>query len=77
MQAAVKVDEISLPNAIDENNELNRKGATEIEDKAKKHKIINFFHDVVTSAHFNFFIYCLILGNTITLALYRYDQSKE
>ena len=77
MQAAVKVDEISLPNAIDENNEFNCKGATDIEDKAKKHKIINFFHQVVISAHFNFFIYCLIMGNTITLALYRYVQSEE
>lgn len=74
MQAALNIDENQQ---IDANNESNKKGATEIEEKAKNNKIINFFHDVVTSAHFNFFIYCLILGNTITLALYRYDQSKE
>ena len=72
MQAALNIDE-TQPIAI----EFNPKRAIEIEEKVKKHKIINFFHDVVTSAHFNFFIYCLILGNTITLALYRYDQSEE
>ena len=32
---------------------------------------------IVISVTFNFLIYCLILTNTITLALYRYDQSKE
>jgi len=26
---------------------------------------------------FNFLIYCFILANTITLALYRYDQSEQ
>ena len=33
------------------------------------------FYDIVTSVMFNFGIYFLILGNTVTLALYRYDQS--
>ena len=32
-------------------------------------------HDVVTSAAFNFFIFLLIIGNTITLAVYTYDMS--
>ena len=30
---------------------------------------------MVTSVSFNFFIFCLILLNTITLAIYTYDQS--
>ena len=29
----------------------------------------------VTSVSFNFFIFVLILGNTVTLATYTYDQS--
>jgi hypothetical protein len=29
----------------------------------------------VISVSFNFLIYCLIIGNTVTLALYRFDQS--
>jgi len=29
----------------------------------------------VISVTFNFLIYCLIIGNTVTLALYRFDQS--
>ena len=34
-------------------------------------------HDIVTSVTFNFTIFLLILGNTITLAAYTYDQSDE
>ena len=30
----------------------------------------------MTSVTFNFVIYCLILGNALTLSLYRYDQSE-
>lgn len=30
---------------------------------------------MVTSVAFNFVIYCIIFANTITLALYRHDQS--
>ena len=70
MQAALNIDE---SHQIVVNNQVNQKGTNEIEEKAKKNKIINFFHELVTSAHFNFFIYCLIMCNTITLALYRYD----
>lgn len=33
------------------------------------------FYELVTSVSFNFFIFLLIIGNTFTLALYRYDQS--
>ena len=31
--------------------------------------------DLVTSVSFNFFIFLLIIGNTMTLAVYSYDQS--
>ena len=31
---------------------------------------------IVVSVSFNFFIFCLILANTITLAAYTYDQSE-
>ena len=49
----------------------------EITDRADKNKCYGFFYNIVTSVTFNFLIYCLILANTITLALYRYDQSRE
>ena len=32
-------------------------------------------HDLVISASFNFFIFLLIIGNTITLAEFTYDMS--
>ena len=38
-------------------------------------KVRQVFYDIVTNVMFNFGIYFLILGNTVTLALYRYDQS--
>ena len=31
---------------------------------------------MVTSVTFNFLMYCIILANTMTLALYRFDQSE-
>ena len=31
----------------------------------------------MTSVTFNFLIYCFIVANTVTLALYRYDQSER
>ena len=34
-------------------------------------------HQFVTSVSFNFFIFVLILGNTVTLAAYTYDQSDR
>lgn len=40
-----------------------------------KNGCIKVIHDFVTSVSFNFFIFILILGNTITLAAYSYDQS--
>ena len=33
------------------------------------------FYVMVTSVPFNFFIFLLILGNTVTLSWYTYDQS--
>ena len=32
-------------------------------------------YSIVTSVSFNFFIFMLIIGNTVTLAAYTYDQS--
>ena len=29
------------------------------------------------SVLFNFLVFCLIIANTVTLALYRFDNSKE
>ena len=41
-----------------------------------KSKLYGFFYALVTSVTFNFLIYCIILANTITLALFRFDQSE-
>ena len=46
-------------------------------ERADKNILFGFFYNIVISVTFNFMIYCLILANTITLALYRYDQSEE
>ena len=48
-----------------------------VEDRAKRNCVYSFFFAVVTSVTFNFLIYCFILANTITLALYRFDQSDK
>ena len=47
------------------------------ETRAEKNAVYGFFYALVTSVTFNFLIYCFILANTITLALYRFDQSEE
>ena len=46
------------------------------ESRAKRNGCYNFFYKIVISVTFNFMIYCFILANTITLALYRFDQSE-
>ena len=43
------------------------------ENRAKRNGCYNFFYQIVISVTFNFLIYCFILANTITLALYRFD----
>ena len=43
------------------------------EERASKNCCYRFFYEIVISVTFNFLIYCFILANTITLALYRYD----
>lgn len=40
-------------------------------------KFLQFVHQVISSVAFNFSIFLLIIGNTITLAAYTYDQSEE
>ena len=44
--------------------------------RSERKKVYKFFFELVTGVWFNFAIYCIILANTITLALYRYDQSE-
>ena len=48
-----------------------------MEERAKRNKVYGFCYGFVMSVTFNFLIYCFILANTITLALYRYDQSEK
>jgi len=45
----------------------------EMEQRAQRNFVYQFFFQIVMSVTFNFLIYCFILANTITLALYRYD----
>ena len=47
------------------------------ETRSRKNCFLRVFYLIVTSVTFNFLIYCFILANTITLALYRYDQSDQ
>ena len=46
------------------------------ETRSEKNAVYGFFYALVTSVTFNFLIYCFILANTITLALFRFDQSE-
>lgn len=45
------------------------------DNRAERNKCFGFFYQMVSSVTFNFLIYCFIMGNTITLAMYRFDQS--
>ena len=47
------------------------------ETRSQQNVVYSFFYAVVTSVTFNFLIYCFILANTITLALFRFDQSDK
>ena len=47
------------------------------EQRSKKHCCYQVFYEVVISVTFNFLIYCFILANTVTLAMYRYDESER
>ena len=47
------------------------------EERAERNRCYRFFYYVVISVTFNFLIYCFILANTITLAMYRFDQSDQ
>ena len=63
------------------NEELKNHNLSEIEVavvmRAQQNKCYEFFFELVMSVTFNFLIYCFILANTVTLALYRFDQSEE
>lgn len=43
--------------------------------RSEKNGVYKCFFGIVTSVSFNFFIFLLIIGNTITLAAYTFDQS--
>ena len=43
--------------------------------RSERNGVYKCFFQIVTSVSFNFFIFLLIIGNTITLAAYTYDQS--
>ena len=47
------------------------------EQRSKKNCCYQVFYEVVISVTFNFLIYCFILANTVTLAMYRYDESER
>ena len=49
----------------------------EARQRSKQNRIIKCVYNLVTSVTFNFSIFCLIIGNTVTLAAYRFDESKE
>ena len=46
------------------------------EERSHKNSVYRCMYLVVVSVSFNFFIFCLILANTITLAVYTFDQSQ-
>jgi hypothetical protein len=44
--------------------------------RSEQNGVYRCFYDIVTSVSFNFFIFLLIIGNTVTLAAYTFDQSN-
>ena len=44
-------------------------------ERSHTNSLYRFFYLIVTSVSFNFFIFILIIGNTLTLAAYTFDQS--
>ena len=44
--------------------------------RSRRNGVYRCMYLIVTSVSFNFFIFLLIIGNTITLASYTYDQSE-
>ena len=51
----------------------------EVDARKRSHRNCCYrqFYLMVTAVWFNFFIFCLIIGNTFTLAVFTYDQSEE
>ena len=45
--------------------------------RSHQNKIYRFFYKLVTSVSFNFTMFILILANSITLAMYTYDQTDQ
>ena len=43
--------------------------------RSRRNGVYRCLYLIVTSVSFNFFIFLLIIGNTCTLAAYKYDQS--
>ena len=62
---------------MDESEQFELEDGLHVEDRAKRNIIYGCFYKLVISVTFNFLIYCIILANTITLALYRFDESEE
>jgi len=44
--------------------------------RSRKNGCLRCTYKLVTSVSFNFFIFVLIIANTITLACYTYDESE-
>ena len=45
--------------------------------RSRLNGVYRFFYAIATSVTFNFFIFCLILLNSFTLAIHTYDESEE
>ena len=68
----IKLMRDSLTNediVMTEDNQLEFNAA----ERARRSCCYSFFYEIVISVTFNFCIYCFIMGNTITLASYRFD----
>lgn len=68
MSSALTTSVLSVP--VDNSQISAEIGA---EERATRNCCYEFFYEIVMSVTFNFLIYCFIIANTITLALYRYD----
>ena len=65
-------------NAFDDGNEYEElEHERDSRLRSYKNPLYGCLYSFVTAVSFNFFIFVLILGNTVTLAAYTYDQSDR
>ena len=70
------IDSVTKDSQKPDNNTLDQVEFS-AEERSRRNCCYRVFYLIVISVSFNFIIYCFIVANTITLALFRFDQSDK